>query len=321
VREKARESCKIQQAELDRRMRALARRQYGHVTRAQLLNLGFGRGAIAARLANGFFVAVFAGIYAVAPRREEPLARAAAAVLACGPTAVLSHSSAATLWGLTPRWRAPMEVTAAVERRRAGITVHRCTTLTRRDIRTNLGIRATSPARTLLDIAARTPEDQFTRMVNDARRAGYVHLATLRELVGRCSNHPGAGKLKVFVDEPHGPTRSQFEDRFRALVRDYGLPTPVINTYVYGREVDALFPEHRLIVELDGWDFHKDRTEFVDDREKDSEMLKHGYATMRVTWERLQDVPGREAARLLEILGDRQWQAVPPCSYGLLPEL
>jgi hypothetical protein len=287
-------------------MRALARRQYGHITRAQLLELGFGRGAIAARLANGSFVAVFAGVYAVAPRRDDPIARAAAAVLACGPTAVLSHSSAATLWGMTERWTVPIEVTATVERRRPGITTHRCTTFTRVDVRRHLGIRVTSPARTLLEIAPRTPDTDLTRMVNDARRDGYVHLATLTDLVARCPNHPGATKLKAIVEQPHGPTRSDFEDRFLAFARAYGLPAPLVNTHLNGREVDALFEVEKLIVELDGWEFHNDRTAFVDDRERDSAMLKRGYATMRVTWERLRDTPGREAARLHEILSERR---------------
>ncbi len=287
-------------------MRALARRQYGHVKRAQLLELGFGQGAIAARLANGSFVAVYAGVYAIAPRREDPIARAAAAVLACGPTAVLSHSSAATLWGMTERWTVPIEVTATVERRRPGITTHRCTTLTRVDVRRHLGIRVTSPARTLLEIAPRTPARDLTRMVNDARRDGYVHLATLADLLARCSHHPGATKLNAIVEQPHGPTRSDFEDRFLAFARAYGLPAPLVNTHLNGYEVDALFEAEKLIVELDGWEFHNDRTAFVDDRERDSEMLKRGYATMRVTWERLRDTPGGEAARLREILSQRR---------------
>jgi len=305
VRKNAGESCKIQQGELNRRLRALARRQYGHVTRAQLLEIGLGRGAIAARLANGSFVAVFAGVYAVAPGRDDPTARAAAAVLACGPTAVLSHSSAATLWGMTQRWTMPIEVTAAVDRRRPGIATHRCTTLTRVDTRRQLGIRVTSPARTLLDIGPDTPSREFTRMVNDARRDGYVHLATLTDLLARCPHHPGAAKLKPFVHEPHGPTRSEFEDRFLAFVIRYGLPTPQFNVHLNGREVDVLFADQKLIVELDGWAFHNDRTAFADDRDRDAEMLKIGYATMRVTWERLRDSPDREAARLREILGER----------------
>jgi len=120
------------------------------------------------------------------------------------------------------------------------------------------------------------------------------------------SQPPGATKLKAIVEQPHGPTRSDFEDRFLAFARAYGLPAPLVNTHLNGREVDALFEAEKLIVELDGWEFHNDRTAFVDDRERDSAMLKRGYATMRVTWERLRDTPGREAARLHEILSERR---------------
>jgi very-short-patch-repair endonuclease len=297
---------KISHGEINRRIRHLARRQYGHVTRAQLLAAGVGRGAIEARLAAGFFVAVFPGVYAIAPRRDDPLARAAAAVLAGGPDAVLSHDSAASLWGMQRHWDGPLEVTLTNgDRRPRGIRTHRSRALTRRDVRRQLGIPATSPARTLLDIAPRTPEPRFTRMVNDARRSGHVHLATLEDLVGRCPNHPGAPILKAFVQRPHGPTRSEFEDRFLAFARDYSLPTPVVNTHVHGYEADALFEEAKLIVELDGWEFHRDRTAFGDDRDRDAELLTYGYATIRVTWERLRDAPEREAARLLRILRGR----------------
>ena len=143
-------------------------------------------------------------------------------------------------------------------------------------------------------------------MVNDARRQGLIHLETLRDLLARCPTHPGTRQLRPFAQQPHGPTRSEFEDAFLAMTATYGLPTPLVNTMLNGREVDALFPREKLIVELDGWDFHNDRTAFESDRERDTEALLHGYATMRMTWERLQAAPGREAARLRRILDARR---------------
>ena len=86
------------------------------------------------------------------------------------------------------------------------------------------------------------------------------------------------------------------------FAREYGLPTPVTNTRVLGFEIDALFPEHRLIVELDGWEFHSDRGSFESDRDRDAELLAAGYQTIRITWERLKSQPAREAARLRAIL-------------------
>jgi hypothetical protein len=117
--------------------------------------------------------------------------------------------------------------------------------------------------------------------------------------------HPGARLLRPFSEDHTNPTRSAFEDDFLAFVARYGLPTPQINVHVNGREVDAYFPEHNLIVELDGWDYHKDREAFESDRERDAENLRHGLKTLRITKERMTQTPDREAARLQEILERR----------------
>jgi very-short-patch-repair endonuclease len=290
---------------VDRQILARARRQYGHVTRSQLLALGLRSATIDGRLESGRLVAVHAGVYAVGAPRDEPVARAAAAVLSCGPGAVLSHSSAATLWGMKARWEPPFEVTHTVVRVRSGIRTHRCRTLRHRDIRRHLGIRVTSPARTLLDIAPAISTRALARAVNDARRSGHVHVETLADLLRHCPNHPGAKLLAPYVERPAGPTRSEFEDAFLAFAAEHRLPEPLVNTTLNGGEVDALFPHQMVIVELDGWDFHNDRTAFETDRERDASALAAGYATVRITWERLNSAPSREAARLRQILDDR----------------
>jgi hypothetical protein len=119
---------------------------------------------------------------------------------------------------------------------------------------------------------------------------------------------PGTRSLRPFAEDRAEPTRSGFEDDFRVFAGRAGrfrLPTPLINTKVLGREVDALFPNHKLIVELDGWEFHKDHRSFRDDRANDAEALKYGYATMRITEDRLRDAPDAEADRLWGILRQR----------------
>src|SRR5436309_2074403 len=128
---------------LDNAIAAIARRQYGYITRAQLLALGLGDKAISYRLARGWLIPVYAGVYAVGHAPVAPVARSAAAVLACGPNAVLSHGSAASLWGFFKRWAMPFHVTAPSDHRRQGICVHRSRALTRADRRTHLGIRVT----------------------------------------------------------------------------------------------------------------------------------------------------------------------------------
>jgi very-short-patch-repair endonuclease len=103
-----------------------------------------------------------------------------------------------------------------------------------------------------------------------------------------------------------GPTRSEFEDAFVPFCERFGLPEPQLNTTVAGYEVDAYFKQERLIVELDGWDFHNDRKAFEDDRDRDATMLALGIATVRITWERLKGEPEKEAVRLLRIIEMRR---------------
>jgi very-short-patch-repair endonuclease len=290
---------------IDATIMALAARQYGHVTRAQLLELGLTKAAIDARVRRAPLVSIHAGVYAIGPRRDDPLARAAAAVLACGPGAALSHSSAASLWEITKRWHFPLEVTHQRQRERPGIRTHTCRVLRRSDICVHLGIRVTSPARTVLDIAPMTPEKALRRAVNDLRHRGQLHLGTLAELLDRCPKHPGVTVLRPYLEHPAGPTRSEFEDAFLAFAARHHLPQPQVNVKLNGYLVDALFPDQMLIVELDGWEFHSDRTAFETDRERDAVALEAGYATVRITWERLNGVARTEAARLRRILRDR----------------
>ena len=291
---------------VDRRIGRLARQYFGLVTRAQLTDLGLGRGAIDHRIKVGRLIKVHSGIYAVGHPRAEPAAVIAAAVLAGGSGAAASHSSAAFLWGLRQRWEAPPEITIPVNRRPAGLRIHISKTLTRREIRHQLGIRVTSPARTLLDVAPRLPELELARAVNHARHELYMRLDELDELLERQPTHPGTRLLLPFVRSRTGPTRSKFEDRFITVARRYGLPEHRVNVPVAGWLVDALFPAERLIVEFDGYEFHGDRASFESDRERDAATLEAGYATVRVTWERLTGATDREIARLLRILRARR---------------
>src|SRR5579875_550591 len=162
----------------------IASRQHGNVTRRQLLDAGlFGR-QIDYRIGDGRLMRRYAGVYAVGHVPPSPLSRAAAAVLACGLEALLSHASGFALWGVW-RWRTPFEVTAGTDRRRPGIRVHQCRTLTRADVTTQSGIRVTSPARTLYDMAPRLTDLQLARAYNDLRRPGYLRPDALRELLDR----------------------------------------------------------------------------------------------------------------------------------------
>jgi hypothetical protein len=252
---------------------------------------------------------VYRGVYAVGHVNSTPLARATAAVLACGERAVLSHGSAATLWGFNKYWDMPFEVTAPTVRNHKGIKAHRSGTLTRKDATRQLGIRVTTPARTILDIAPRLTDKRLTRVVNNARHARHLSIDDLDAVLARNPCHPGTKRLVPFVQTPTGATRSELEDDFIAFAKRYGLPTPVTNTVVNGHEVDVLFPEERVIVEIDSWEFHRFRASFESDRDRDADQLAAGFLTVRVTDERLKQDPEYEARRLLAILEARRGAA------------
>ncbi len=291
---------------VDRKIAALAARQFGHVAREQLVALGLSAAEIEYRIKIGRLIIVYRGVYAVGHPRTEPLARLKAAVLAGGPAAVISFSSAAFLWGLTKRLATPLELTVNGDRRIDGLRIHRSTTLGRRDITTQRAIRTTSPARTLLDNAPRYTDDDLDRAVNDALHHRWLNLSDLDELLYRLPHHPDASRLWPFIQDPTGITESRLEDAFARFVEHFGLPKPQTNTYIAGYRVDAVYHHHKLIIELDSWEFHKDRRAFENDRERDATTLALGYNTIRITWARLTGLSQREAHRLQNILAARQ---------------
>ena len=267
---------------IDAQIAQLAARQWGHVTRRQLLSLGLRPRTIDKRIAVGRLIRAHAGVYAVGYRRVEPVARAAAAVLAAGPGAALSHDSAAALWGLR-RWPREPEVTAARCVRRPGITAHRSCTLTSAEVTTQLGVRSTTAARALRDIRPRLTARRFTRLVNRAR---------LDRLIA-------ADAAAQFLDRAGNPTRSGLEDDFQTFLARHRLPLAEVNATVCGHEVDAFFPAAKLIVELDVYETHGDRATFEDDRERDTAHTAAGYRTIRLTPERLTDATAATLRALL----------------------
>lgn len=290
----------------EKRLSALAAKQHGHVTRQQLLALGFGEKAIDYRLRIGRLHRVHPTVYAVGHRRRGPVELTAAAVLACGPGAVLSDFSAAALWGFAKRWPGEPEVSVARERRPRGIRVHRRSDLPRREKTRQLGIPVTTPERTLLDCAPRLKGQKLTRFVNDALLSPFVHDGALREVIERHPNHRGAARLRPFLKRKGGPTRSELEDRFVAFCKRHELPQPEINVAMNGRVVDAFFRGERVIVEIDSYEFHSDRPTFELDREKDADAAAKGLMTVRLTDERMKEDPAREADRLRGILDARR---------------
>jgi very-short-patch-repair endonuclease len=290
---------------VDRKIAALSRRQRGFVTARQLRLLGLGRDAIRYRIRVGRLIRVYHGVYSVGHLPSSPVDFAAAAVLAGGRGAALSHASAAALWGWRQEWKRPFHVTAPSNHKRDGIVFHHLR-LAGSDVARIEGIRVTSPARTLLDVAPILPSKQLRRAVREAQLVQRLDLGELADVLARFSRHPGARLLLPLVSESTGPTRSELEDAFLDFCRHFDLPRPEVNTRVAGYEVDAFFPDHRLAVELDGWWFHRTRDSFESDRDKDADLLLAGIETVRITWQRLTGRSRREAERLRAILNRRR---------------
>jgi very-short-patch-repair endonuclease len=282
------------------------------VTRRQLLDAGLNAATIEYQLRTGRLHRVHRNVYAVGHRPPSPLARAMAAVLACGPGAVLSHRSAAALWEIAARHDGPVDVTARTNREHPGVRVHRSRTLHPEDVTTHFGIRVTTPARTLLDIAETTDDRTLMRAVNDARIKWRVTRHDLAALLARSPGRRAAKRLRPFVHHATGPTRSDLEDAFLAFVDRFELPRPEVNQAIAGHEVDIVWREHRLVVELDSREFHDGDEPFETDRDRDADLLAAGFPVVRVTWRRLVAAPEREASRLLVLLEARAPSSAPP---------
>jgi very-short-patch-repair endonuclease len=208
------------------------------------------------------------------------------------------------LWNVWRFWPKQLEIVTAADRRPSGLIVHLSTTLLRRDIRRVQGLRVTSPARTMLDTATRLTPERLTRAINDLRLRDLLTISQLEDVIARNPKHHAAALLRAHLEfAQEEPTRSALEDRFLPLLRRHGLPTPVINTHVCGYRVDAYFPDHRLVVELDGWKSHRTKDRFLEDRRQDFAILSAtGITTVRLPYE---DVTDTVIPQLREVLERR----------------
>jgi hypothetical protein len=215
---------------------ALARRQHAVVGREQLLALGFTAKAIKHRIAIGRLHPKWRGVYAVGRPELTRRGEWMAAVLSCGPTAALSHASAAALWGLRPD-RGGIEVVVApgMARERPGIVVHRGA----RDVARVDAIPVTSATCTLVDLAATLPAEEIEAAINEADKRDLIDPEALREALEAMAVRRGLKALKRILDRrTFTLTDSQLEPRFRPLARAAGLPRPQTRVYVDGFRVD-----------------------------------------------------------------------------------
>ena len=220
-----------------------------------------------------------------------------AAVLAAGRDAVLSHYSAAYVWGLMddPEW-AYVTLTRG-QCRKPGIE-SRTLDLPRADRTIRWGIPVTTPARTIIDLA-HAAED-LEQMIAEARVTRILTERQLREAVERGRRRPGTRAVTDILDGKYGPalTRSEAERRLLGLIRAAQLPEPRVNAMVGGYEVDFHWPAEGVIVEVDGFAYHSSRVSFETDRARDAALTALGLRIIRVTWRQLNEAPEAVIARL-----------------------
>jgi very-short-patch-repair endonuclease len=259
------------------------------------------------RLAEGRLHLVHREVFAVGYPHIGEAGRRWAAVLAYGEGTLLSHRSAAALWGLARRRSGIIDVTAAVGRqgvdRRTGIFIHRGR-LHPEDRAVRAGIPVTTVARTLFDMAEFVGLKHLESAWEEADRLGLLELREVERVCERGYGRRALRPIRRLLVEARAATitRSPLEDDFAAFCRDHGLPAPSFNTTVLGFEVDALWPRQRLAAELDSWEFHSHRAAFERDRARDMALQVAGYRTIRVTHRRLHreaNVLASEIDRLL----------------------
>ncbi len=292
----------------DERIFAIAGAQRSRVARRQLLAAGIGSNTID-RLARGALLRrVHCGVFAVGPDVAIPLADETAALLAVRAGAALSHHTAAILW----RVRGPdsgdglihVTVPGASVEDPAGVRVHRSTVLRARDVAVRQGLPVTSPARALLDLAPIIPARELERALDQMLIQRLGTLGHITELLRRAGRHAGRATLQDIV-AAHTTvtfTRSEAEERFLALMHRSGLPRPLVNVRRYGYEIDFLWPQQRVAVEIDGFAFHSTRDRFEDDHKRDGRLRKAGLLVIRISWRQLEREPEAVIADVAQAL-------------------
>jgi very-short-patch-repair endonuclease len=275
---------------------ALVTRQHGVISRQQLLDAGWHPSRIDRELAAGRLFAVHAGVYAVGHRAIGDLGRWMAGVLAGGSGAVLSYRSAGALHGLVRGDNGLTHVTARSAGRRPRLVMHRAR-LDPADATVVRNIPVTTVARTLADLDHEVSGDEdFEEVVRQAMFHGLFDAAAVRAVLTR---RP-ARRLAALVDDDV-PTQSRLENRMLRICRRHGIPDPVTQRGEKPR-VDFLWPDHGLVVEVDGWQAHHDRLAFQRDRTHGNTLQLQGLIVLRFTWQDLRDRPQRVAAQILAAL-------------------
>jgi very-short-patch-repair endonuclease len=290
----------------------LARRQHGVVSRRQLLELGHARATVSGWEKDGKLHRLHRGVFAVGHEALSWDGRCMAAVLANEP-AVASHITAGWIWGLLRYKPGTFHLTAPTRRHRKERVVVHFAALVPEDLTIVDGIPVTSPARTVLDLAAGKSRD-VGRLLERANERRLLDRRRFEALAARAGGHPGRVKFSTALAayKPETATlRSDLEKRFRGLVLRAGLPRPQTNVVVEGYELDAYWEAEGFAVELDVYATHGSPASFEADREREDELLLAGIELIRVTDVRLDREPRETIARVAAHLARRRRTSGP----------
>ncbi len=288
----------------DVRVAELAAENWGVLSIDELRRCGLSDQAVLTRVRNGRLHPMHRGVYGVGHSNQPLEGRFLAAVKACGNDAFLSHFSANALFGILPWEERLVEVTVrgSSTREHEGIRVHRTKVFDPRDVTRHQGIPCTSPARTLVDLAAALEYRALRRAVRQAQALHLVNLRCLAEALDRLGPRRGVRELRRVMATGPAPTRSELEDVVLDLILRGGFEHPDVNVplFLAGRRVvpDFRWPEQRLVVEADGAAWHDHRLAREDDAERQALLKAHGERIVRVTWEQAVVRPGETLARI-----------------------
>jgi len=279
-------------------MAGLAGRQYGVVSRAQLVEIGMSRSAIDRRIRTGRLHLLHPGVFTVGHRVICREGCWLAAILHAGEGAVLSHRSAAELWGVCRvRDRGPIDISSRRSSRSSALIRRHQIDHTPDELTIRRRIPVTTLARTLFDVAADLHPEAFEAAVREAEYLHRFHLKGLERLLELYPGRRGAATIRACLRRlgrgPRGRTRSRLEVKFAALLSRTNLPRPALNALLdfdgFKVEADCLWRRQKLIVELDGGQAHRTRAAFESDRERDRRLQAAGWRAIRVTWRQLDD--------------------------------
>jgi very-short-patch-repair endonuclease len=309
------EAARAERDGLDLAVAALAGRQHGVVSTAQLLEIGLTHRMIQRRVARGWLHRIHYGVYAVGHTKVSPEGWWMAATLACGAGAVLSHRSAAAHLGIRKTNLAWAEVSSPgrAGHSREGIRVHSGDTLAARDVCVVDAIPCTTVERTIFDLSAILNRDALEYALHRAQtRPSPVDFGELVALVDRFPGRPGTRRLRSLLGPPaelsDAEAKSRMERAFLALSRRAGLPEPRLNAWIPlpipagGLEVDFTWPDHMLAAETDSASFHETIRARRNDPARDRALMLAGWRVARFTWWDVMAEPSRVASEVRALL-------------------